>query len=68
MAHTTAAAARMILLSEDGELPELVKALKISLAIVQMEKDESQEQAWRRHVKDHPADKMATVKVFNYNF
>jgi hypothetical protein len=67
MAHNTAAAARMLLPSGDGELPELVRALKISLAIIHMEKDESQEQAWRRHVKDHPADKMATVKVFNYN-
>ena len=68
MAYQTAAAARMLLPSGDRELPELVKALKISLAIVEMEKDESQEQAWRRHVKAHPADKMAVVKVFNYNF
>jgi hypothetical protein len=68
MAQKTAAAARMLLPPGNGELPELAKALKISLAIVQMERDESQEQAWRRHVKDHPADKMAAVKVFNYNY
>jgi hypothetical protein len=35
------------------------------LAIVQMEPRESTEEAWGRHLADHPGDVYATIKVFN---
>jgi hypothetical protein len=35
------------------------------LAVVQMEPQESTEEAWDRHLAEHPGDVYATIKVFN---
>ena len=35
------------------------------LAVVQMEPRESTEEAWDRHLTEHPGDVYANVKVFN---
>jgi hypothetical protein len=35
------------------------------LAVVQMEPRESTEEAWGRHLADHPGDVYANIKVFN---
>jgi hypothetical protein len=49
------------------KLSELKRVFNISLAIVHLKRDESEEHAWRRHVEKHPDDKFANVKVFNYS-
>ena len=35
------------------------------MAVVQMEPRESTEEAWDRHLADHPGDVYANIKVFN---
>jgi hypothetical protein len=35
------------------------------MAVVQMEPRESTEEAWGRHLADHPGDVYANIKVFN---
>jgi hypothetical protein len=36
------------------------------LAVVQMEPRESNEEAWDRHLAEHPGDVYANIKVFNH--
>lgn len=35
------------------------------VAVVEARPGESNEEAWRRHVRQHPEDRQATVKIFN---
>ena len=35
------------------------------MAVVQMEPRESNEEAWDRHLAEHPGDVYANIKVFN---
>jgi hypothetical protein len=35
------------------------------MAVVEMEPRESTEEAWDRHLADHPGDVYANIKVFN---
>jgi hypothetical protein len=37
----------------------------INLAIVEANSGESNEEAWRRHLVQHPQDRQANVKIFN---
>ncbi len=62
-----ASAAKTKLPLRGKKFPELARVLNTSLVVVQVNKGESQEQAWKRHVPKHPADKFAVVKVFNYS-
>jgi len=40
----------------------------VKSAIVVMERGETAEEAWRRHVKGHPEDRHAEVKIFHFDF
>ncbi len=44
----------------------MTRVFNTPLVVVQVKQGESQEQAWQRYLKEHPADRAATVKVFNY--
>jgi hypothetical protein len=55
----------MKLSQKNKNFRELTRAVNASPAIVLVRKDETQEQAWQRHVKDHPDEKFALVRVFN---
>ena len=50
--------------SEDQSL--LAQDLKISVAVVEVRKGESQEEAWRRYLADHPESVGVQVKIFHY--
>jgi hypothetical protein len=47
------------------EMAEFAAALDIKMAIVQVNPGETNAEAWKRHLKDHPYDADAMVKVFN---
>ena len=40
----------------------------INSAVVVVQKGETTEQAWRRHVKKHPEDTCADVRIFHFIF
>ncbi|MGQ9920625.1 MAG: hypothetical protein ACUVRZ_04765 [Desulfobacca sp.] len=37
----------------------------VQVAVVEARPGESNEEAWRRHVRQHPQDRKARVKIFN---
>ena len=39
----------------------------INSAVVVVQKGETTEQAWRRHLKKHPEDSYAQVRIFHFN-
>jgi hypothetical protein len=41
--------------------------LKISVAVVEVRNGESKEEAWRRHLSDHPESASVRIKIFNYH-
>jgi hypothetical protein len=47
------------------EMAEFAASLDMKMAVVQVERGESNKEAWRRHLKDHPHDANAMIKVFN---
>jgi hypothetical protein len=51
--------------SEDQSV--LAKYLNIMLAVVEVRNGESQEEAWRRHLSDHPESASVRIKIFNYH-
>jgi hypothetical protein len=51
--------------SEDQTV--LARYLNIKLAMVEVRNGESQEEAWRRHLADHPEDASVRIKIFNYH-
>ena len=53
--------------SANSQLPhEIVKKyFNYRMAVVQMEPRESTEEAWDRHLAEHPGDVYANIKVFN---
>ena len=52
----------------DSHLPlEIVERyFYCRLAVVQMEPRESTEEAWDRHLAEHPGDVYVNIKVFNH--
>ena len=50
--------------SEDRSV--LARYLNINLAVVEVGNGESQEEAWRRYLSDHPEKVWVRVKIFNY--
>ena len=50
--------------SEDQSV--LAQYLNINLAVVEVRKGESQEEAWRRYLSDHPESVGVRVKIFHY--
>ncbi len=67
MVSNRASTVKMKLAHNGEKFPELIRVFNTSLVIVQVKKGESQDQAWQRHVKKHPADRAAIVKVFNHS-
>jgi hypothetical protein len=47
------------------EMVEFAAALDMKMAVVQVQPGESNNEAWNRHLKDHPHDVHAMIKVFN---
>jgi hypothetical protein len=50
--------------SEDQSV--LARYLNINLAVVEVRNGESQEEAWRRYLTEHPEKVGVRVKIFNY--
>jgi hypothetical protein len=50
--------------SEDESV--LARHLNINLAVVEVRNGESQEEAWRRYLADHPEKAGVRIKIFNY--
>jgi hypothetical protein len=50
--------------SEDQSV--LARYLNINLAVVEVRNGESQEEAWRRYLVEHPEKVGVRVKIFNY--
>jgi hypothetical protein len=44
----------------------LEKICDIRMAIVEVMPGETEEKAWRRHLKEHPEDACANIRVFNH--
>ena len=44
---------------------DLEKYFNIRLAIIEVRLEETNEEAWLRHLSEHPEDLYATIKVFN---
>ena len=55
-------------IAADSHLPLEIAAryFYCRLAVVQMEPRESTEEAWDRHLAEHPGDVYANIKVFNH--
>ena len=47
------------------EMAEFAATLDMKMAVVQVQRGESNNEAWNRHLKDHPYDANAMIKVFN---
>jgi hypothetical protein len=46
-------------------MTEFAAGLDVKMAVVQVKPGETNKEAWNRHLKDHPADADAMIKVFN---
>lgn len=47
------------------EMAEFAAGLGMKMAVVQVNPGETNKEAWNRHLKDHPYDADAMIKVFN---
>jgi len=47
------------------ELADLAEVLDMKMAIVEVRVGESNNEAWKRHLRAHPHDANAMIKVFN---
>lgn len=43
----------------------LLRYLNVRLAIVEVRAGESDEEAWRRHIREHPEQKHVNIRIFN---
>ena len=46
--------------------PVIAQCLKTNVAVVEVRFGESQEEAWRRHLVDHPESVRVDVRIFHY--
>ena len=53
-------------MSDSEDQSVLAQDLKINVAVVEVRKGESQEEAWRRYLADHPESVGVQVKIFHY--
>jgi hypothetical protein len=49
----------------DREMAEFAAAIDMKMAVVQVRRGESNQDAWKRHLREHPYDANAMIKVFN---
>jgi hypothetical protein len=47
------------------EVADFAKSLDMKIAVVEVEAGGTNKEAWKRHLKDHPHDARAMIKVFN---
>lgn len=47
------------------EMAEFAAGLDMKMAVVQVKPGETNKEAWKRHLNDHPYDAEAKIKVFN---
>jgi hypothetical protein len=47
--------------------PVLAKYLNIKLAVVEVRNGENQEEAWRRHLADHPESASVHIKILHHH-
>ena len=55
-----------MIMSDSEEQSVLAQYLNIDLAVVEVRKGESQEEAWRRYLSVHPESVGVRVKIFHY--
>ena len=55
-----------MIMSDSEDQSVLAQYLKINLAVVEVRKGESQEEAWRRYLSVHPESVGVRVKIFHY--
>ena len=53
-------------MSDSEDQPVVAQYLNIDLAVVEVRKGESQEEAWRRYLAVHPESVGVRVKIFHY--
>ncbi|MFZ5447294.1 MAG: hypothetical protein ACOZFS_01455 [Thermodesulfobacteriota bacterium] len=53
-------------MGDSEEQSVLDRYLNINLAVVEVCNGESQEEAWRRYLAEHPERVGVSVKIFNY--
>jgi hypothetical protein len=53
------------MMAQYKELADFAASLDMKMAIVEVEVGESNNEAWQRHLQDHPHDVNAMIKVFN---
>jgi len=55
-----------MIMSDSEDQSVLAQYLNIDLAVVEVRKGESQEEAWRRYLAVHPESVGVRVKIFHY--
>ena len=55
-----------MIMSDSEDQSVLAQYLNIDLAVVEVRKGESQEEAWRRYLSVHPESVRVRVKIFHY--
>jgi hypothetical protein len=56
-----------MIMPDSEDQPVLAKYLSIKLAVVEVRNGENQEEAWRRHLSDHPESASVHIKIFNHH-
>ena len=55
-----------MIVSDSEDQSVLARYLNINLAVVEVRNGESQEEAWRRYLSDHPEKVGVRVTIFHY--
>jgi hypothetical protein len=55
-----------MIMPDSEDYPVLAKYLNIKLVVVEVSNGESQEEAWRRYLTEHPESTGVDVKIFHY--
>lgn len=56
-----------MIMPDSEDQPVLAKYLNIKLAVVEVYNGESKEEAWRRHLADHPESASVRIKIFHHH-
>ena len=55
-----------MIVSDSEDQSVLARYLNINLAVVEVRNGESQEEAWRRYLADHPESAGVRIKIFHH--
>jgi hypothetical protein len=47
------------------DMAQFAETLDMKMAVVHVQQGESNKEAWQRHLREHPHDANAMIKVFN---